>query len=265
MQVRTPRPMGTTEKGFHHSKEQSTTTKQELEEHIVNHYMVNNFTYCNKYYTIEQLSQLTNIPIPTIMGYTHTYANNIQGMMDKLHNGDSIRALLSLSINYALEDRGRAIEQYSILAASQQGSYKPFISSEVTKALKQVMDSGQNISLILKGLSGGNTINILNQIGVPNEGALKGPESYVSVDDAVMLIKAQGHTPLGLNAGQQQRIYEDNQLDLTPEVCALKQEGVDTSKEALTLNKIVDLGTDTHIDRRALDFDFDLDSDEMPN
>jgi len=257
--LRVPRPMGTTEKGLNHFKQNTDTTKQELIQHIINHYLTTNFTYCNKHYNIEQLSILLNIPMNIIMGQVHSYSTNIQDTMLDIGQPDTLRALLSLSFKYALEDRGRAIEQYSILAASQGGNYKPFISSEVTKALKLLMESGQAIGQLIPK-SGGNTFNILNQ---PNGAQSPGQEGALTVDKAIMLIKDMNIQPLSLDASAKDAIYEVEGIDATPEVCALKQEGIDTSKEALNINKLTELGEDWHENHRAIEEGFDTEADEL--
>lgn len=260
--IRVPRPMGTTEKGLQFNQDPTEENKQQLENHLINHYITNNFSYCNKHYNIEQLSILLSISSPRILGLTINYGHNLQATMDKLTNNEALRALFALSIQASLEDRGRAVEQYSILKASQGDKYKAFISGEVNKALKLVMETGSNMAAITKGLTAGTNINMLFQ------GAQKGPaadkqKGFVTIDEALTMINDHNHVPLGLNPAMQQRIYEDNKIDDTPEVCALKQEGVDTSKEALTLDKITDFSKDNHNDRRANEEGHDIDADEL--
>ena len=259
LQRRVPRPMGTTEIAYNHSKNKSQETKQLLEGHLIRHYLNSNYLYCQRHYSIPELSTLLNIRTPIIMGYIIQQGDTIRENMDKLTNGDSLRALLSIGIQSTLEDRSRALQQYSILCASQGEVYRPFISGEVNKALKLVMESGQNITNITKSLGGGNTFNTLIQNASmgPNEVE----QDYVTVDKAVMLIKDSGATPLAFNDAQQERIYEEHGIEGMPEVHALKQVGVDTSKEALNLKSITELGT--HEDRRAIDEGHDLDSDEV--
>ena len=264
--LRIPRPMGTTEMGYQRSKHPTEENKQKLEEHLIRHYITNNFMYCNKHYNIEEVSILLNIPQAKVLGHTINYGTNLQSMMDKLTNNDALRALQSLAIKSSLEDRGRAVEQYSILKSSQGNGYKAFISSEVNKALKLVMDSGQNMALLVKNMGSGSPTNILIQNAQP--GALQGPQhgqDYVTIDKAIMLIKDSGIVPLGLDTLKQERLYLENGIEDTPEVNALMQEGVDTSKEALNLGTITDFRDEDygHEDRRAYEEDVDLDADEL--
>jgi len=260
--LRVPRPMGTTQKGYTYQKDPTEENRQGLEQHLITHYLNSNFTYCNKHYNIEELSLILNIPTNRIMGHTLGYGNNIQGLMDTMANGDTLRAVMALALKSTLEDRGRAIEQYSILRASQGTGYKAFVSSEVNKALKLVMESGAAMGTLIKNLSGGPNINILNQGTFASEGHRD--EDLMTVDKAVMLLKEQAVEPLGLSEMKQKRIFLHNNIEDTPEVCALKQEGVDTSKEALTLNKVIDLEDDyDHIDRRANEEGFDLKDDSL--
>lgn len=260
-QIRVPRPLGTTEKGFNHSKHQSQESLQELQAHIIQHYINNNFLYCNRHYSIHELSILLKIPTKTIMAYTIKEGHNLQANMDKVTSGESLRALLFMGIQSTLEDRSRALQQHSILASSQGETYKPFISGEVNKALKLVMESGQNIINITKSLGGPSaTTNILINNGDKAQQGTQ--EGYITVDEVVMRLKDVGAVPLSLNEAQRQKIYEAHDIDNMPEVSALKQEGVDTSKEALNLSRVTDLPVD-HQDRRAHEEGHNLDQDEI--
>jgi len=248
--TRIPRPMGSTEKGYYYSKTQKQEDLNKLQNHIVQHYITNNFNYCERHYNIEQLSILINLPTSHILKHTIDYGHNIQANMDRLTSGESLRAVLALGIQASLEDRGRAIEQYSILRASQGNGYKAFISGEVNKALKLVMETGTNIASITKSMGTGNNLNVL--INGAQQGNEDNAQQGVNVDEAIMLIKESGIVPLGLNPVGQEKIFIDHQIEDMPEVCALKQEGVDTSKEALNLNTLTDFDDqEDHTDRRA--------------
>jgi hypothetical protein len=262
-QIRVPRPLGTTEKGFHHSKHQSQESLQELQAHIIQHYINNNFLYCNRHYSIHELSIILKIPTKTIMAYTIKEGQSIRDNMDKVTSGESLRALLFMGIQSTLEDRSRALQQYSILSAAQGEGYKAFVSGEVNKALKLVMESGQNVLNIAKSLGGnGPTTNILINNGDKAQEGTKEGDGFITVDQVVMKLKDGGHVPLSLNEAEREKIYDAHDIENMPEVSALKQEGVDTSKEGLTMNRITDLPVD-HQDRRAHEEGHNLDDDDI--
>jgi len=146
------------------------------------------------------------------------------------------------------------------MISSQGDVYKPFVSSEVTKALKLVMDSNAQTANLLQGLMKNGAPNVA--ILMPNEA----PKSHMaqgalSVDQVVMQLKALGVPTLGQDLGAQGHIYEVHGIADTPEVGARLQTGIDTSKEALTLNRITKLQNieGTHINRRAEELGIDDD------
>jgi len=261
IQRRIPRPIGTTEIGYHHYKDPSTQNKDKLLNHIITHYNTNNFSYCNRHYNIEQLSILLNIQSNTILQGTIQYGHTLQANMDTLTSGEALRALYSICIQGSLEDRSRALEQLSILRASQGDSYKPFVSGEVNKSLKLVMESNSSMASVLQGLfkgSGGTNIFLPGAAG-GTEGD-RVPSDALTTDEAIMQLKALGVPTLADDKLAQEHIYGLHNIEGMPEVGARLQTNVDTSKEALNLGNVEDL---QHIDRRANELNIDLNDDEI--
>ena len=176
---------------------------------------------------------------------------------------------MNFSISWSLEDRSAVQQQLAIMLQSQGGQYKPFISGEVNRTLKLLMDSNANMQSLFKGLGG----SLGNLIPLGNEG-LSNNDKGVTIDEAVRLFKDQGHTPLQKDIAQQEQLYLEYHIEDMPEVNALLQIGIDSSKEALNLNKVTELDMtkvkgnskrkeDVHHDRRSKEIGIDEDQDNV--
>ena len=177
--------------------------------------------------------------------------------MEQLTGDDSLRALYSILIQGSLEDRSRALEQLSILKASQGDSYKPFVSGEVNKALKLVMDSNSSMASVLSSMTKGTGTNIF--VGTPNGPGAEVPKDALTIDSAILQFKAMGIPTLKDDKAGQEAIYLEHNIAGMPETGARLQTGIDTSREALNMNNIEDL---QHIDRRVNELEIDLDKDD---
>lgn len=283
IQRRIPRPIGTTEIALTYHKDKTEDNRQQLQKHIINHYINNNFSYCNRFYNIEEISMYMGIEQSKVLYYTIKYGNEVRSTMDSMSGQDTLKALFALTIKGSLEDRSRAVEQLSILQASQGAIYRPFISGEVNKALKLVMESNSNMaSLVLGLIKGSGTTNILNVMGDQATGGTQGiqDKDILTLDNAIMQIKEMGIPALGQNEEARELIYDSNQIDQMPEVNARLQIGVDTSKEGLNINKLTRLQAiepnledvedaviikkkSTHINRRQKELDIDPNDDRL--
>ncbi len=262
--TRIPRPIGT-----------SQINKDNIKEHITKHYINTNYMYCHKPMNIETFSQYTNIDIEYINNMIITLG---QTQFNNMIEGDQqgfLRAILSGSLKNALSDRSTALQHQNILLAEQQGRYIPFVSAEVTKAIKLTMDSNTNVLNILSKITGPNAgITINNNLSQEQNQA-----QGLNVVQALELIKSQANSshsiPLLEDPSQKEALYIEYGIHDMPEVNATMQTGYDTSREGLTIGKITDLVLEAdaealaqepsqgHIDRRADALSIDLDSDHI--
>lgn len=242
-----------------------------IKKHITISYIHNNYMYLDIPMNIETFSRYTNIDM--------TFINNIiieEGKRQFLNMGIEDQnelhgATLKMALANALSDRGTALQQQNILLGAQQNRYIPFVSSEVTKAIKLSMESNTNILNVLSKMMGPGTsaITINNNLSQEQNQGL-------NVVQALDLIKAQADsthsTPLLEDPNHQESLYMEYAIDDMPEVNATLQVGYDDSKEGLNIGKITDLISDEvldgdssegHIDRRAKALDIDLDSDNI--
>lgn len=150
---------------------------------------------------------------------------------DSEHQEELLKGLIGQMISWTLEDRMRINRQINILTASQAGTYKPFISAELNKAMKIGLESSTAMqSLIARLTGGGQTTNIFNMFQQNNEQTIQ--NNFVTRDDVLeILASEQKQLPKS-----EQALLLETRYDLSslPEVVATRQDGVDTSKEGLS-------------------------------
>lgn len=264
---RTPRPKGLTELGKLYK--QGQLQLEDLEDHIINHYISTGYRYCGQSYNVEEFSRLTNIDTQRITQSLIEYGQTTMQLVDPEQSGDILRATLGLILSESLADRTRALEQYYVLANAQGQSYKPFISAEVTKALKLTQEATAgilNLYRTMAGKEGG--VNVL----VQNNQNTQVNHNYLTPEKAVELLDSQATaTPLLEDPIAKENLFITHGLEDTPEVQANKQQGIDLTKEGAEFHKLAKVSDgllnekprSRHIDRRANELDVDLDSDQI--
>lgn len=257
--MRTPRPLGTTELGKAYNNTLDDNHYQSLKQNIIHHYIRNNFSYCGQYMNIEQFAYIINETPMTIQKYMGTYGMELSKLNDEMFNKDMMRALANLSINFCLEDRSLAVQQLRILTESQGGTYAPFISGEVNKGIRLMMDANTNIQALMRTL-GGSGNGSLMPLGDPNPG---NENNGITVDMAIRILKENNVTPLLQDDKARQNLYDEYGIADMPEVNALLQIGMDTSKEGLGIQDITKLQKIAHEDRREEEYNIDQDQDDI--
>lgn len=265
-QKRTPRPKGLTELGKLYHKE--AITLEELQLHIIQHYIATGYRYCGRSYSIEQLAQHINVPTETITQQVIQYGQTTMQLVDPEQSGDLLRATLGLLLSESLADRTRALEQYYVLANAQGQKYKPFISAEVTKALKLTQEATSGILNLYRTMAGKDGINVI----VNNTTNTQVNNNYLTTERALELLDKQPTAiPLLEDPKAKEQLFLKHHLENTPEVQANKQQGIDISREGVEFHKLAKVSDallsddpkDRHTDRRANQYDVDLDSDEI--
>lgn len=270
--MRTPRPMGTTElaRALHLSTqktEEYEQNKMNLYKHIIRHYINTNFMYCHKNISIETFSHYIQVE-PTLI---HNMIIEIGQLQWKMHRDsdkeDLFGGLIFYALNGALSDRSSALQHASILLSAQGQTYKPFISAEVTRALKLNQEANAQVLNVLSKFVGtqGPVININNQQNNHNVNA-----PTLTVEEALILINQQGSMPLLEDVSAKENLYLEYGLSDMPEVNATKQTGYDTSREGLNFKVIADANSEEghkdlehHNTRREREYDIDLEADEI--
>lgn len=289
--TRIPRPKGLTEISENYYKQTNSppqktneenhiTTNNEtlnpIEEHIIRHYINTGYRYCNQSMDIITFSNYTGIDENKIHQVIIGKTKDMGIGMDKEAVGDQVRGILFGILGGALSDRQTALYHQQLLLGSQGDSYKPFISGEVTKALKLSQEANAQVLNILKSIMPNKGPQILNQFNTQNiypngedDSATSTPG--LTVEQALAIIhQSESYVPLLEDQSQKEALKLEYLSDPEiPEVRAMHQHGMDVDREGLNFGKIAELSDgllvddNKHQDRRAKELDIDLESDEI--
>ena len=228
---RFPRPMGTTAMAAEYQKSQNLEDLQKVYNYIINHWLMGNGMLCGIMYDINTFSTKTGIDINYIRVFMRDRLLQSK-LWDKERQEEMLQALLGEQVAWALEDRMEISHQVNILRESQGGKYVPFISAELGKALKLKLESSTSLQSIVRNLTGGSTTNIFAQFNQQNNVT---QQNAITVEEARQIVLESQRV---LDKPEEAKLLEDRyDIKSLPEVVATKQEGVDTSKEGLNLNK----------------------------
>ena len=141
-------------------------------------------------------------------------------------------------------------------------------NQELNKALGLKLNTTTNLQSLLRSLSGSGSVNIFNQFNQQNN------TGGISVEEAIEIVEQENAKTID-KSKELQYIEATYEVEEFPEVVATKQQGIDTSKEGLTLNSgelklIADdykgvlnkFEEDHHEIRREIELKIDRDSED---
>lgn len=239
---RFPRPYGITQMMVEYHKTEDLTLLQRVKSNLINQWLLNNGSLCGIHYTINQLAITLHVDIQDIRIMMRNQMLNAK-VWDRDQQKEIVEAMMGEQLSWVLEDRMIVSQQLDILRESQGGTYKPFVSAEVNKAMKLKLDTTNNLSQVLRSFIGGNTMNI--NIDNSTETNIQQNTNNITLEEARIIIK-DTQRELEVDKSKELKLLETQyDIESLPEVCAVKQLGVDTSKEGLTfnsteLNQIID-------------------------
>ena len=229
--VRFPRPMGTTAMALEYQKNPNDELLIKIHNYIINQWLMGNGVLCGITYDINTFSYRMGIDINYIRVFMRDRLLSSR-IWDKEKAEDLLQALMGEQLAWALEDRMEIAHQVNILRESHGGKYVPFISAELGKALKLKLESSTSLQSIVRNLTGGSTTNIFAQFNQQNNVT---QQNAITVEEARQIVLESQRV---LDKPEEAKLLEDRyDIKSLPEVVATKQEGVDTSKEGLNLNK----------------------------
>ena len=221
---RFPRPLGTTSLAIEYSLTPSDENKFRLYNHVIHQWLLSNGKFGGKYMDVNTLSQITGIPTDYIQCFMRDQVMNSK-IWDKDKQEELINGLLGQTLAWALEDRLAIKSQVDLLRQSQNGHYTPFVSAELNKAMKMMLDSSTGLQSVIRTFMGGGTTNIFNMFNQQNN-VDNHQENGISLEEAKQLILESN---VVLNDKSKEARFLETKYDLMalPEVVATKQEGID--------------------------------------
>ena len=230
---RFPRPLGTTSLAIEYSLTPTDENRFRLYNHIVHQWLLSNGKFGGKYMDVNTLSKVTGIPTDYIQGFMMDQVMNSR-IWDKDKQEELINGLLGQTLAWALEDRLSIKAQVDLLRQSQNGHYTPFVSAELNKAMKMMLDSSTGLQSVIRTFMGGGTTNIFNMFNQQNN-VDNHQENGISLEDAKRLIIESNSI---LNDKSKEAKFLETKYDLKalPEVVATKQEGIDKEDYGSSFN-----------------------------
>lgn len=223
--------MGVTAMALEYQKNPNDTLLVNIHNYLINQWLMGNGVLCGITYDINTFSYRMGIDINYIRIFMRDRLLSSR-IWDKEKSEDLLQALMGEQLAWVLEDRMEIAHQVNVLRESQGGKYMPFISAELGKALKLKLESSTSLQSIVRNITGGSTTNIFAQF---NQNNVNQSQNTISIDEARQIVLESQKI---LDKTEEAKLLEERyDIASLPEVVATKQEGVDTSKEGLNLNK----------------------------
>lgn len=227
---RFPRPLGLTSLAVEYQNHPSDDLKFRLWNHAVHQWLLSNGKFGGRYMDVNTLSKVTGIPTDYIQGFMKDQVLNSK-LWDKDKQEELINGLLGQTLAWSLEDRLAIKAQVDLLRESQAGKYTPFVSAELNKAMKMMLDSSTGLQQVIRTFMGGGTTNIFNMFNQQNNVDQHTENNTISLEDARQLILDSN--VVYNDKSKEARLLETRyDLGALPEVVATKQEGMEVSEGA---------------------------------
>lgn len=220
---RFPRPLGTTSLAIEYSLTPNDENRFRLYNHVVHQWLLSNGKFGGKYMDVNTLSQITGIPTDYIQCFMRDQVMNSK-IWDRDKQEELLNGLLGQTLAWALEDRLAIKSQVDLLRQSQNGHYTPFVSAELNKAIKMMLDSSTGLQSVIRTFMGGGTTNIFNMFNQQNN-VDNHQENGISLEDAKRLI-VESNSILNDKSKEAKLLETKYDLGALPEVVATKQDGI---------------------------------------
>lgn len=193
-----------------------------LKSMVLYQWFLNKGILCGTNYNQGELAQYIGCTIEDIQIYLRDSVMSSQ-IWSKDNQEKLVEGMLGQQFNWIYEDRMLIQQQVQILMQSQGGVYKPFISSEVSKALKLQLESTTSAQSFIRTISGGGSLNVFNQFNTQNNII---EEKGITYGEALEIISNQ-QKELTAEKKDETIIYLENKYDSNdlPEVNARIQTG----------------------------------------
>lgn len=251
---RIPRIPGATYISKQYNAKRSKGNRERLKELYVNHYVTNGFTINGKKCNMVELGRYLGISDQEVLNEVGRWTQAI----DTETITEGARGGLKMALKFSLQDRLTAEYQSDTMLKAQGGKYKPFISSETTKAIELRLKSTKGFLDVIDKMQVKSPIQIQNNI--LNQNAQSQSSTAINTEQALLLIE-KGKGNLLLSSSEEQKaLYEEYGIALTPEVTAAHDDiGAELGNTARKVLEKV-----KHEDRREHELGIIDDEDNVP-
>lgn len=148
--MRTPRPQGVTQLSILYRENPTKENKDKIVKRVVQDYVGNGFSLNGKLASIKELASWLGITQHEAMGLVMRGYRAMGKLMGEKDMSEMFKAGVAMVMQMGLEDRGSVLCQLGVLNDAQDGTYKPFISDAVTRALDTSIKATNNLTNIIK-------------------------------------------------------------------------------------------------------------------
>lgn len=225
---RQPRLLGLTYLSLEYQKNPTQDKKDHVYQHLITQYTLNGFTHQGSSMNIYQLAQYLHLPPEQIMKYINQTSQSIGTLVNPEQIQETMQSIISLSTTWAIQDRGQIQNQTALLLESQGNKYRAYVSSEVNKSFKLMLESNKALQEAYKTFftSTNNQTNILNIYGESDDKE----QDYVSPDQALNMLLANNkdanNTLPQLNVPHNEKLFKEHSIGETPD-CLERRTGTD--------------------------------------
>lgn len=275
---RFPRPLGITSLAMEYVNSPTKENLFRLYNQVIHQWLLSNGRFGGKYMDVNTLSKVTGIPTDYIQCFMRDQVMTSK-IWDKDKQEELINGLLGQTLAWALEDRLAIKSQVDLLRQSQNGHYTPFVSAELNKAMKMMLDSSTGLQSVIRTFMGGGTTNIFNMFNQQNNVNQQNNDNSISLEDAKQLI-LESNTIYNDKSKEAKLLETKYDLGSLPEVVATKQDGIDSEDyggnfniNQAELNEVIDdykgsleaSSQDRHEMRREIEQNIDPDEEDPEN
>lgn len=198
--------------------------------YIVRAYVAQDYSYQGERVSIPEFSRLTGIEVKTVIDEASKMMSSQGFVLDKKGLIDATRVIGNWALLGCLEDRHTALKQAQALVKSQGDTYKPFISSEVNRAISNQITTGKTLLEAYKMLA---TPDIVKELTAESQGD---QAQYLTVEAAVGLLAQESLD----NQELAQRLKASTAVEQLPNISGFASDGSDVTPDPANLIQIPD-------------------------
>lgn len=236
---RIPRASGLTMMVKNYNQQEEGNNKQrtleQIKDHVINQYIKEGFRINGKTMELSEMASYLGITLKVLIKKINRYGDILGGK-----DGEAFsRAVKLFSFNGVMATRSLVLGQAQNLLRSQSDGYVPFVTSEVNRALTNLIATDNTMLALLKAISPEPqrqpNVVINNQQATMNTAG--NTEQLMNINQAVKLIDHQRELGLLEDPEAQNRLLAQHVTEEVPQVIATEQRGYSAPDQVMVPQK----------------------------
>lgn len=228
--------------------------KEELQQYVLDAYVTSGMQLNGKLIDVDEMARYIDLPIErTMLKMNRTIAR--VGMMMKGADGAELARVLFFGLlKKGLTIQAQVEKQAANLLAFQGPTYMPFVSSEVNKALKNVMETQKPLMDLVKIMLDAGANGAIQPFGTNDNPNMAPGTSYIGTEEALNLITQNANTLLQRPELLDEAYSQVEGQEVRANFQDLTSIGINTVLKSND-QRLPDLGTKSDIPNEVLDAD----------